>query len=272
MSDGVEGVLKDIHVLFAKSEPYGDSTDLIIVSKGKMFELLEKLNEELGEVLEKYEATMLARERARLDMEREKANHIAEARLKADDIHAKSLTYTDNMISDISAIIETAKYDLKNSMIEVMAKMEEQEEKLLRARDGVKGELVQMHESDLYLELLEKLRKRAEAKRLEGAEVPDEDIFEEDKPAAAPINIRIDKPGENAGVTISKRRLFGGSKSKPAATGASTPAEHEEGMPYSADEFDLDKEYFEWQEEQENGEDKEKSGKKSKKKKGWFSK
>ena len=121
MPDGVEGVLKDIHVLFAKSAPYGDSTYLIVVSKEKMIELLEKLNEELGEVLEKYEATVLARERARLDMEREKANHIAEARLRADDIHAKSLTYTDSMISDISAIIETAKYDLKNSMIEILS-------------------------------------------------------------------------------------------------------------------------------------------------------
>ena len=269
MSDGVEGVLKDIHVLFAKSEPYGDSADLIVISKGKMFELLEKLNEELGEVLEKYEATVLARERARIDMEREKANHIAEARLKADDIHAKSLTYTDSMISDISAIIETAKYDLKNSMIEVMAKMEEQEERLLRAREGVKSELAQMHESDEYLELLEKLRKRAEAKRMEGTENADDDIFEDDKPAAPAINIRIDKPGENSGVTISKRRLFGGSKSKPAATGQAAPAEHEEGMPYSADEFDLDNEYFAWQEEQENGgEDKPQK----KKKKGWFSK
>ncbi|MCR5322611.1 MAG: hypothetical protein K6E85_05020 [Lachnospiraceae bacterium] len=267
MPNGVEEVLKDIHVLFAKSEPYGDSTDLIVVSKEKMFELLEKLNEELNDVLERYEGTMLARERARLEMEREKANQIAEARLKADDIHAKSLTYTDNMIANISAIIETAKYDLKNSMIEVMAKMEEQEERLVRAREGVKDELTKMHESDTYLELLEKLRKRAEDKRLSGDDKQEEDIFEEEKPAAPAINIRIDKPGENAGVTISKRRLFGGSKSKPASTGSAAPAEHEEGMPYSAEEFDLDGEYFAWQEEQA-----EEGTEKKPKKKGWFGK
>ena len=45
---------------------------------------------------------------------------------------------------------------------------------------------------------------------------------------------------------------------------AEAPAEHEEGAPYSADEFDLDSEYFAWQEEQEGG------GEEKPKKKGWF--
>ena len=264
MSDGVEDILKDIHVLFAKSEPYGNSPDLIIVSKEKMFELLERLNEELGEVLDRYEATTLSRERARLDMEREKNNSIAAAKQAADDIHAASLLYTDNMINSINEILESAKYQLKHDMLEVMAKIEDQTDMLIKNRDGVKNELSGMHDSELYIELLEKLRKREEEKRLTGVEKEDEDLFEEVKPAAPKLDIRVNKPGENSGVTFSTKRSHKNNKKKPAA--ASAPAEHEEGEPYSADEFDLDGEYFAWQEGQEEGAEEEKKPRK----KGFF--
>ena len=264
MADGVEEILKEIHVLFAKCEPYGNSTDLIIVSKEKMFELLERLNEELGEVLDKYEATTLSRERARLDMEREKNNTIAAARQASDDIHAASLLYTDSMIESISKIFDSAKYQIKHDMLEVMAKIEDQTEMLAKNRDGVKSELAGMHDGDLYLELLEKLRKRAEEKRIMGDDEQEDDLFEEVKPAAPKLDIRVNKPGENSGVTFSTKRSHKSNKKKPAA--AAAPAEHEEGEPYSADEFDLDGEYFAWQEDQGNGSEEEKKPKK----KGFF--
>ena len=263
MSDGVEEILKEIHVLFAKSEPYGDSPDLIVVSKERMFELLEKLNEELGEVLDRYEATTLSRERARLDMEREKNNTIAAAKQASDDIHAASLLYTDNMINSINDIFDSAKYQIKHDMLEVMAKIEDQTEMLSRNREGVKNELAGMHDGGLYLELIEKLRKREEEKRITGEE-KEEDLFEEVKPAAPKLDIRVNKPGENSGVTFSTTRSHKNNKKKPSA--AAAPAEHEEGEPYSADEFDLDGEYFAWQEGQEEGAEEEKKPRK----KGFF--
>ncbi|MCR5329743.1 MAG: hypothetical protein K6E62_00955, partial [Lachnospiraceae bacterium] len=238
MPDGVEDILKEIHVLFAKCEQYGDSTDLIIVSKEKMFELLERLNEELGAVLDRYEATTLSRERARLDMEREKSNTIAAARQAADDIHAASLVYTDSMLENIDRIFESTKYQLKHDMLEAIAKIEDQSELLMKNKEGVKSELAQMHDSEIYLTMLENIRKKAEEKRILGEELTQEDIFEESKPAAQKLDIRVNKPGENSGVTFSTKRSHKNNKKKPAVAGA--PAEHEEGAPYSADEFDLD--------------------------------
>lgn len=262
MPDRVEDILKEIHVLFAKCEQYGDSTDLIIVSREKMFELLERLNEELGAVLDRYEATTLSRERARLDMEREKAGSIAAAKQAADDIHAASLVYTDSMLESIDRVFETTKYQIKHDMLEAIAKIEDQSELLMKNREGVKAELAQMHDSEIYLTMLESIRKKAEEKRMLGEELTEEDIYEESKPAAQKLDIRVNKPGENSGVTFSTRRSRK-KNNKPAA--AEAPAEHEEGAPYSADEFDLDNEYFAWQEEQEGGEAEEKP-----KKKGWF--
>ena len=266
MADQVEDILREIHVLFAKCPSYGDSTDLVVVSKEEMFGLFERLNEALGEVLEKYEATTLSRERARIDMEREKAGMIASAKQSADDVHAASLLYTDNMIESIDKILEYAKFKMKHDMLESIAQIEELSEVLAKNKEGVKTELTQMHDNETYLELLDKLRKKAEEKRLKGEEVTDEDIFPDDKPAPAKLDIRVNKPGENSGVTISTRRTYKSGKKKPAGTDQQAPAEHEEGMPYSADEFDLDSEYFAWQEEQENGED----PKDKPKKKRWF--
>ena len=266
MPDKVEDILKEIHVLFAKCEPYGDSADLIVVSKEKMFELLENLNEALGEVLEKYEATTLSRERARLDMERERANAVAAAKQASDDIHAASLMYTDSMIDSIDRILDNTKYQIKHDMLEAIAKIEEQSEVLSKNREGVKNELAQMHDSEIYVELIDKIRKRAEEKRLFGEEQKEEDIFAEEKPAAPKLDIRINKPGENTGVTFSTRASHRSGKKKNAP-GPEQPAEHEEGAPYTAEEFDLDGEYFAWQEEQEEGTKEEKKPKK----KGFFS-
>ena len=261
MAESVEEILREIHVTFAKCPVYDNSPDLIVVSKQEMFELFEKLNEALGEELEKYEATTLSRERARIEMEREKAALIASAKQSADDVHAASLLYTDNMIESIDRILDSAKSKVKHDMLEAIAAMEDISEILIKNRDGVKTELSQMHDNETYLELIEKLRKRAEEKRRLGEDAPEEDIFPDDKPAAAKLDIRVNKPGENSGVTLTTRRTHKSGKKKPAGQQAA-PAEHEEGMPYSAEEFDLDKEYFDWQEEQEGGQ--ENKGKKKK--------
>jgi len=66
MPDRIEEILKEIHVMFAKCEAYGNSPDLVIISKSELFELLEKLNEGIDEVLDQYEATTRSRERARI--------------------------------------------------------------------------------------------------------------------------------------------------------------------------------------------------------------
>ena len=255
MGENVEDILKEIHVLFAKSKSFGESTDLKVVSQEDMFGLLDRLNVALNTVLEKYEATTLSRERARIDMEREHAEAVAAAKRDCDDVHASALLYTDKMLESINDVFEKTKYKLKTDLLEAIAQLEDQTEIVAQFREGVKNDLTEMHDNELYLKVLEDERKKAEEKRMYGLMTPEEArelaVAEEaNKPAAAKLDIRINNPGENSGVTLSTRSSHKSGKKKPQSQ-SQTPAEHEEGTPYSADEFDLDKEYFEFKEEQE---------------------
>lgn len=268
MADQVEDILRDIHVLFAKSKSFNNSPDLVIVSKEEMFRQFERLNEALGDVLEQYEATTLSRERARIDMEREKANMIASAKKSADDVHAAALLYTDNMIASIDRALEYAKFKVKHDMLESIAQLEDLSEILAGNKESVKTELTQMHDNETYLGMLEELRKKEEKRKMAADNGSEEDQIPDDTPAPAKVDIRISKPGENTGVTFSTRRSHKQGSKKPVGESSQPTKEHEEGTPYSAEEFDLDNEYFAWQEEQENGgEPQDKT-----KKKHWFSK
>ena len=58
--DRLENVLRDIHVMISKSEVY--DTDRIIVSKQDMFNLIDRLNASIYEIMDEYELTQQSRE------------------------------------------------------------------------------------------------------------------------------------------------------------------------------------------------------------------
>lgn len=262
MTDRIEEILKDIHVMFAKCEAYDDSTDRVIVSKMEMFELLEQLNVELDNVLDRYEATTRSREMARLDMDRERAEKVAAAKKDCDDVHAATLLYTDTMLDEVNDVVERTKLRIKHDMIEMLAELEEKQETLTQNRETVKNELTELHDNELYLKELERLRKKAEDKRKFGIEEDSREQEQEEasQPAAAGYVIKVNKPGENSGVTVSTRRSRNKAKKHPVAENRQ-PAEHEEGAPFSAEDFDLDGEYEQWKQEQRGETEQKASGK-----------
>ena len=273
MPDRIEEILKDIHVMFAKCETYGNSPDLVIISKTELFELLERLNEAIDEVLDRYEATTRSRERARIEMDKQAAEIIAKAKLESDDVHAAASLYTDTMLEDLKQILEATKSRIKDDMLDLLANFELQEEVLDRNKDSVKDGLSELHDSEMYLNALTQLRKKAEEKRKFGEQAEllakqEENIFEEQdkEKQTQKLNIRIDKPGENSGVTYSTR--FNRNKKKKKKSGKSGSDEVRDGEPeglradsdhipgteFSPDDFDLDREYEEWKAAEE-GED-----------------
>lgn len=270
MPDKVEEILKEIHVMFAKCDTYHNSPDSVIVSKTEMFDLLTRLSEAIYEVLDQYEATARSRERARLELDRQAAETVARAKLDSDDVHAATLLYTDTMLEDIRQVLEKTKASVKREMVEMLASIELQEEDLSQNMESVKSGLTELHDSEMYLEALTKLRKKAEEKRMFGDQADElhkddkeEDIFADPKANAAQnLVIRVDKPGENSGVTYSTK--FNRNKKKKKHTPApETPTEHEEGTPYSAEDFNLDAEYEQWKSENEGSSDSESAGKKT---------
>ncbi len=294
----VEEILKKIHVLFAKGECYQNSPDLIILSKTEMFNLLEELNEAMYEVLDQYEATNRAKEMARLETEREASEIIAEAKRESESVYAGSLVYTDTMLNELNELINSTKDNIRREYIELLAKMDDRMETLEKNREDTKDLLSELHESDLYINVLDEVRKNRENKhssfsaaasgslgttgsgKSSGKDEEQEWPEEEKKPD--PV-IRVNKPGENTGVTVTKRKDHNKKKGQQQAA-ANSPAQpmseeqlsslsEEErtaleqstpayGEGYNASDFNLDAEWEQFKEGQEENSETEQPRKK----------
>ena len=288
MPTRVEEILKQIHILFAKGETYQNSPDLVILSKTDMFALLQELNEAMYEVLDQYEATTRSKEMARLETEREASEIIAKAKIGAEDVQAGSLAYTDTMLDELSLLLDNTTQYIRSQYLEFMAAMDEKQEGLKTDRLQIQEKLKRFHDSENYLKMLEEIREdRAAEKEVDqsnsdknevskkensGSQAPaaDENEFPPPPKAPEPV-IRVNRPGENSGVTFTTRRSHN-KKSKTAPPKAnrvqamseeeynrlspeqqealenSTPAY---GQGYTADDFDLDAEYEQFKQENE---------------------
>ena len=322
MPTRVEEICKKIHILFAKGEAYQNSPDLVILSKTEMFNLLEELNEAMYEVLAKYEATTRAKEKARLETERQASEIIAEAKRGAEDVQAASLTFTDSSLDELSALIDTTTQAIRQQYLEFLAAMDEKQEALKENRAQLKESLAELNDSESYLKVLEDVRADREAEKEEErlneikagkndssgnnadsaasnsgkagtgntssntsgnnngkseTAVVSEDEFPEPPKAPAPV-IRVNRPGENSGVTFTTSRshknvekLGNNQNRQPQKQGAMSqeefnklsPEEQEAleqstpayGEGFSADDFNLDAEYEQFKQEQPAAED-----------------
>jgi len=255
MPNEVEEILKKIHVMFARCEALEGTPDSVIVSKQEMFALFKELNEAVYAVLDRYEATTRSREQARLEFEREAAGIIAKAKKDADDVQAATLLYTDSMVGKVKELIEKAQQDVKNNMIELMAQIDQEQETLMANRDSVKEELAMYRDGSEYLKLLEKLREEQNKKAKNEV---DEDEQPEEEPQKPGFVVKVNKPGENTGVTYSKRKHGRSGQRKPEASGGAESAEAADpnevptpkGTVFTAEDFNLDAEYEQWKDEQ----------------------
>lgn len=298
MPTRVEELLKKIHVLFAKGDAYQNSPDMIILSKTEMFALLEELNEAIYEVLDQYEATTRAKEMARLETEREASEIIAEARRNSEQIHAASLVYTDTMLDELTNVVNETKESIRQQYLEMLAKMDDELDALTENRNGVKDSLAELHESDRYLTLLEQVQENREEKKAasEGSapavkpadkvkkdtKKTDDEEWPEPEKAPEPV-IRVNKPGENSGVTITNKHNRNKKKkgNAPVAAEETKTMSEEElsalseeernaleqstpqyGQGYNAEDFNLDAEWeqFKEQNEEKPAEEQQKKG------------
>jgi hypothetical protein len=257
MPEDVEEILKKIHIMFARCEALEGTPDRVIVSKQEMFVLLEELNKAIYGVLDRYEATTRSREMALLEQNRKAAQVEADAHAKADDVQASACLYTDGVLGKVKDMLEDTKKNLKHQLIELMAAIEGEQATLDDNKENVRDELSQYQDGTTYLELLEKMR---EAQRKKASNDEEEEEQEEEKGSKPGIVIRVNNPGENTGVTYSKRKHGRAAREKNAgaaqnaqaagseATGDEVPAP--KGTVYTAEDFNLDAEYEQWKDEQ----------------------
>ena len=104
-NDKTEKVLREIHILLSKSEPYNKEPSKVIVDKQQMIDLLANLNKCIYEIQDEYELTEQSRNHAEREFRKKGDQIVWDASRKAEDVYAASVMYTDEALSRVRDII-----------------------------------------------------------------------------------------------------------------------------------------------------------------------
>ena len=83
--DNTEKVLRSLHVLLSKSEPYPKEPSKVIIDKQQVIDLLAELNTCIYQIMDEYELTIRSRDKAERDFHKKGDQIIWDASRKAED-------------------------------------------------------------------------------------------------------------------------------------------------------------------------------------------
>ena len=228
--DRTENVLRQMHVLFSKAQPYEGSSRNVIVDKEAMMELLKELNECMYEMMDEYELTVKSRDRANREIQKQGDDIIFEAQRKAEDIYAASIMYTDNALNSIHDIVLDTQSKMTQIYEEAQKSIKQEARDVKHNQMELKGHLNDLIDTQKYLKLIDEENMRQLKEKAEGN--PEEAY---DAPKYAAAEIRIDKDYfERNGLEYEEE-----------------PKQSEEEQDMISAE-DLDAEYFKWQNEEQS--------------------
>ncbi len=229
--DRTEKVLREMHVLFSKAQPYEGSTRNVIVDKNAMMDLLKELNECMYDMMEEHELTVKSRDKANREIQKKGDDIIFDATRKAEDIYAASIMYTDNALDSIQDIIKESQESIDKIYEEATKKIKEETRSVKTNQLELKSHLNDLIDTQKYLRLIDEENMRILKEKAEGT---DEEF--DDGPKYSAPEIRIDKDYfARAGLDVDD------DLDQPAGD------LDDEGNAISSE--DLDAEYFKWQEE-----------------------
>ena len=157
--DKVERVLKEIHVLFSKSESYQGKPDKVVVDRRKFLELLDRLNKGIFAMMDAYEHTRESRAKAELAFENKGKEMLADAEEKADDVYAASVLYTANMLGEVQRLIDQANESINDVFVQFKRELRTQKETVKSNELELQAQLTGMADASTYQELLAQVRR-----------------------------------------------------------------------------------------------------------------
>lgn len=158
MSDKLEQAMKKIHIYLANCKESAYSSEDLIVSKKRIFSLLEELNYAVYDAMEEYEVTVAARERGIAQAERLAADIKDEAVLRADEIHASSLLYTQEAITDLKSAMEYMHEKVRMEYEMMMKNYQERLYYLEQDSMEVLSQLQTKADAKIYLHMIEDIK------------------------------------------------------------------------------------------------------------------
>lgn len=168
IQDNIEKVLRSLHVLLSKSEPYGREPSKVVVDKQQMLDLLSQLNKSVYDIMDEYELTKQSRDRAEREFRKHGDEIIWDASRKAEDIYAASVMYTDEALSKVQDIMKETNESVQKIYEEMDKNLKEQEEMLRKNQLELKSQLQDLVDTEKYLKLIEERNKEIKKEKEKG--------------------------------------------------------------------------------------------------------
>lgn len=163
--DRLENVLRDFHVMISKSEVC--DTDKIIVSKNAVYDLIDRLNACIYEIMDEYEMTQQSRDRALREHKKEGDKIIWDASRQAEDIYAASVMYTQEALGRLNRIVEEANVTISHLYREFGDSMKQQQETIRENELELKSQLQLLSDTEKYMSLIEERNREIEREEAE---------------------------------------------------------------------------------------------------------
>ena len=172
-NDKTEKVLREIHIMLSKAEPYKPEPSRVIINKQQMIDLLAELNKCIYAIQDEYELTEQSRNHAEREFRKKGDQIVWDASRKAEDVYAASVIYTEEVATEegkeigkeigerqkiISLVVKKLQKD--KSVAEIADDLEEKEEVIAPIYEAALSMKPDYDVEKIY-ELLEKNKKLA---------------------------------------------------------------------------------------------------------------
>lgn len=255
--DQTEKVLRQLHVLLSKSEPYPKEPSKVIVDKEQMLALLADLNTCIYGIMDEYELTQRSRDRAEREFRKQGDQIVWDASRKAEDIYAASVMYTDEALNRVWDIMDNTSQQVEALYTEMAERLKEQQRAIKTDQLELKSQLQDLVDTEKYLSLIEQRNREIKKQKEEGKEKPKTTVSEKSIYANRQSEIKVNTEYlEKLGYALEeeadeekKTELVSSNIEKAA------DIEQEDAVNMTAEEkkaqeeklkADLDADYFEW--------------------------
>ncbi|MBQ8518872.1 MAG: hypothetical protein IJ455_04585 [Agathobacter sp.] len=177
--DNIEKVLRSLHVLLSKSEPYVKEPSKVIVDKQEMLDLLVQLNQSMYDIMDEYELTRQSRDRAEREFQKKVDEIVWNASRKAEDVYAASVMYTDEALNRVQDIMKEADASIIEIYSRMNAQLKEEEKRIKHNQLELKSTLQDLLDTEKYLKLIEERNRELRRQKENGkpAEESDRNIY-----------------------------------------------------------------------------------------------
>ena len=256
--DNTEKVLRSLHVLLSKSEPYPKEPSKVIIDKQQVIDLLAELNTCIYQIMDEYELTIRSRDKAERDFHKKGDQIIWDASRKAEDIYAASVMYMDETLNRMQDIMQEADKKIGAIYQEIKEQMEKEEQELRTNKSELKGQLQDLVDTEKYLKIIEERNREIEKEKMEGRPEYEQEKREEKAIYAnRQTDIKINQEYlDKLGLSVIDETEKEVEADKGVSYADDDDEEDEELKQLQAEiRVNLDADYFQWKEEQEKGEE-----------------